>query len=141
MNRQRFVVFRADHGTLAALPVDCVLETMRPLEIEAIAGAPSFVLGAAVVRGRATPVIDAAELFGSTAEASRWIAIRVGGRDVVLAVHSVVGVQALDLAGAAPPPLLARAARAAISELAALDGELLAVLDAGRLLPELTDAR
>lgn len=134
MNRELCVVFRPDRTALAALPVRHVRETMRPLPVEPLAGAPGFVLGAAIVRGRPVPVIDAAKLVsGRPDQATRWIAIEIGPRAAVIAVHEVIGVQPLTLV-TDPAPLLARAARGAIDELASLDGELLAVLRAGRLV-------
>ncbi|MBX3225776.1 MAG: CheW domain-containing protein [Labilithrix sp.] len=134
------VVFRPARGALAALPARHVRETMRPLPIEPLAGAPSFVAGAAIVRGRAVPVVDAATLFSGARDerdaATRWIAIVVGDRDAVLAVHSVVGVRALAATNDAVAPLLARSARGAIAELSTLDGELLAILQTAKLVDE-----
>ena len=146
--RELHVVFRPDRAALAAIPARHVRETMRPLPLEPLAGAPPFVLGAAVVRGRAVPVLDAASLVrGDEIRAihdnrandetlkriTRWIALEVGARTAVLAVHEVIGVQPITIV-TEPAPLLARAARGAIDELASLDGELLAVLRAGRLV-------
>jgi purine-binding chemotaxis protein CheW len=134
MPRSLHVVFRPDRAALAAIPVRHVRETMRPLPLEPIAGAPPFVMGAAVVRGRPVPVLDAAKLVsGRDDPALRWIALEVGERTAVLAVHEVIGVQPLTLV-TEPAPLLANAARGAIDELASLDGQLLAVLRAGRLI-------
>jgi purine-binding chemotaxis protein CheW len=134
MPRTLHVVFRPDRAALAAIPARHVRETMRPLPLEPIAGAPPFVMGAAVVRGRPVPVLDAAKLVsGRDDPALRWIALEVGERTAVLAVHEVIGVQPLTLV-TEPAPLLANAARGAIDELASLDGQLLAVLRAGRLI-------
>jgi purine-binding chemotaxis protein CheW len=36
---------------MCAVPLANIIETMRPLPTEAISGAPSFVLGVAIVRG------------------------------------------------------------------------------------------
>lgn len=134
MNRDRYVVFRPDRTALAAIPARHVRETMRPLPLEPIAGAPSFVVGAAVVRGHPTPIIDAAKLIsGRSDAATRWIALQIGARTAVLAVHEIIGVQTLTIV-AEPAPLLTQAARGALDELASRDGELLAVLRAGRLI-------
>lgn len=134
MSPAPYIVFRPDRTALAAIEVRHVRETMRPLPLEPIAGAPSFVLGAAIVRGHPVPVVDAAKLVTGGAEvARRWIALDLGQRTAVLAVHEVVGVQRLEIT-AEPAPLLAGAARGAIDELATRDGELLAVLRAGRLI-------
>ena len=134
MTRDLYVVFRTDGHALAAIPARHVRETMRPLPLEPIAGAPAFVSGAAIVRGRPVPVVDAAKLVsGQTIEARRWLALEVGARTAILAVHEVIGVQPLNVVNE-PAPLLAGAARGAIDELATRDGELLAVLRAAKLL-------
>ena len=133
------LVFRAGAGTLAALPARHVVETMRPLVCEPLTGAPDVVIGATVLRGRPAPVVDAAVLLGAPAPAParRWIGLDVGGRSVALAVADVIGLRRLpDAAGAALPPLLATASRAAVGALSVLDGELLVVLAAARLVPD-----
>ena len=43
---------------VCAVPLAHVSEVMRPLPIEPLAGAPPFVPGLAIVRGKATPVVD-----------------------------------------------------------------------------------
>ena len=45
---------------LCALPLGAVIETLRPLPLRPLAGAPAGVLGVAVVRGSPVPVIDLA---------------------------------------------------------------------------------
>lgn len=133
------VVFRPDGTALAAIPARFVRETMRPLPVEPLAGAPAFVTGAAIVRGRAVPVLDAAQLVSGSADTPRrWIAIEVrdatrAGRTVILAVHDVVGVQPLRVEPDRAP-LLGDAAQGAIAALSSLDGELLAILRAARLV-------
>ena len=134
------LVFRAGSGTLAALPARHIVETMRPLVCEPLTGAPDLVIGATVLRGRPAPVVDAAVLLGAPAStpARRWIGLDVGGRAVALAVSDVIGLRRLPEASAGPalPPLLATASRAAVGALSVLDGELLVVLTAARLVPD-----
>ncbi len=120
-----------------ALPLEAVIETLRPLPIEAAAGAPPFVRGVAIVRGAPTPVVDLGALVGGAAgEPARWVTLRLGGRTVALAVDEVVGVRALAGAEAGLPPLLAAAAPEALQALQALDAELLWILRAGWSLPD-----
>ncbi|HVH42478.1 MAG TPA: chemotaxis protein CheW [Labilithrix sp.] len=135
MNGDVALVFRATQGTLAALPASHVMETMRPLACEPIAGAPSFVVGAAVIRGIPTPIVDVGVLLGAVpAEgARRWITLRVGARVVGLAVADVMGMRRLPAESAAPP-LLSRAAQGATRALSVLDGELLVLLSAASLI-------
>ena len=62
-------------GRLLALPVEHVIETVRPLPIEPIEpiepDAPACVLGTARIRGELIRVIDAARLFRMSSTATR----------------------------------------------------------------------
>jgi purine-binding chemotaxis protein CheW len=124
-------------GVLCALPLWRVRETMRALPFEAVRGAPEFVLGAAVIRGESTPVVDCALLLGgSRSRAARFVSVKAGNRAVALAVDGVLGIRALPpecLSGL--PPLLSGVA-ASVNAIAALDNELLFVLQAAQLVPE-----
>lgn len=122
-----------------ALPVEHVEETMRPLPLEPLAGMPSFVLGLSIVRGVATPVVDAETLLGAdkTQPPRRLLTLKVGERRVALAVHAVVGVRNLtphaleDL-----PPLLREAGGDVVSAIGTLDSGLLLLLRSARIIPE-----
>jgi len=121
---------------LCALPLAHVGETMRPLEVERLAGAPAFVSGVAVVRGRPTPVVDAALLIcGEPSNPARYVTLCPGDRPVMLAVDEVMGLVSLP-GGLEPLPSLMRTERvAAVAATGALDGALLVVLDGGRVVP------
>ncbi len=122
-----------------ALPLRDVLEVMRPLPVSALAGAPPSVLGAAVVRGAAVPVVDARALLGeSSARAcTRFVSLRVGARSAALAVDAVLEVRAVeDSELASMPPLLRDAASGAAGAVGVLDERLLLVLRAARIVPE-----
>src|SRR5271155_6034274 len=56
------VVFAGAYS--CALPIGHVVETMRPLPTEPVAGAKAFVRGLALIRGAAVPVIDLAHVIG-----------------------------------------------------------------------------
>jgi purine-binding chemotaxis protein CheW len=122
---------------LCALPLAHVAEIMRPLPIEPIGGAPHFVLGLAIVRGAPIPVVSTALLVGERGnETQRWVTLQVGGRNVVLAVDSVLGVSTLDAAlGNELPPLLKDAASEVVLAIGTLDAELLLFLNAARIVP------
>jgi purine-binding chemotaxis protein CheW len=126
---------------LCGLPVGEVIETMRALPVQPLAGAPPFVAGVAVVRGAATPVIDAARLLFSErdapAPAPRLVTVRAGARVVALMVGAVLGIRKPD-AGAVGelPPLLAELRGEAVAALGALDQDLLLVLRGARLVPD-----
>lgn len=121
-----------------AFPLDCVVETMRPLPIRSFANVPAFVRGAATVRGEPVPVVDLARLLGAAeATVGRFVVVRADRRKVVLAVQSVVGVKDLDQARVASvPPLLQAAHREFVSALGTADEGLLVVLSNAWALPE-----
>ena len=158
--RGESLLFRA--GThLCALPLAHVVETMRPLPIEPIAGGPRFVRGLAIVRGAPVPVVDLACLLNEGlsareearsseeggAPAARFVVLRVAGRSVALVVDGVVGVRALSAEALRELPPLLREARDArdtgesasdvdasvIESVGTLDAELLLVLRSARL--------
>ena len=123
---------------MLALPIESVVETMRPLPVEPLAGAPSFVLGLAVIRGAAIPVVDVAELLGGAGETpGRFVTLRLGARRIALAVEAVLGLAALEPATLSRlPPLLDGAARGAVDSIGLLDAQLVLVLRAARVLPD-----
>lgn len=126
-----------------AIPLAHVIETMRALPIEPIAGAPAYVRGVAIVRGVPVPAVDIGLLTGSAAtRAARMVTVRAGGRTVALLVDAVTGIRAIDpVAAGALPPLLRGAAGEAIQSIGAHDADLLLVLEAARLVPpEMVDA-
>jgi purine-binding chemotaxis protein CheW len=132
------LVARAGEKRLA-LRLGDVVEVMRPLPVSTLAGTPSFVLGAAVVRGSAVPVIDARALLGERPGSSpdaRFVSLRTGERRAVLAVDAVLGVRTLDADSVPEMPPLLQAGEGVSQRLGALDRDLLLVLDAGRLVPE-----
>lgn len=132
------VLVRAASLTVA-LPLGAVVETMRPLPVRPLAEPPPFVAGVAIIRGAPVPVVDLATLLGAAPDErpTRFVTIAVGQRLVALAVAAVRGLGAIDDARCGPlPPLLAAASARAVAALAALDGELVALLDAARIVPE-----
>lgn len=133
---QLALVFRSA-GSLCALPLAQVIETMRPLPVQRIEGTPDFVLGAAIVRGLPTPVVSLARLAdGGTVAGLRWISVAAGPRRVVLEVDDVLGVRALALDDGTPrQPLLEGAEPERVTTLGRLDGQLLRLLQAARLVP------
>jgi purine-binding chemotaxis protein CheW len=125
---------------LCALPLEHVVELLRPLPVEPVAGAPPFVLGLAVIRGAPLPVVDSARLLGADdARAGRFVTVNAGNRRVALAVDGVLGVRAIALESLhALPPLLHEADSGVIAAIGLLDAELLLVLRSARLLPDET---
>jgi len=121
-----------------AIPLIHVIETMRPLPVEPIAGTPSFVQGISLIRGLPTPVIDLGILLGTSAcIGSRYVTLRLNRRQVALSVESVIGVRELDAATLAElPPLLHSASHGIIDAIGTLDAQVLLVLKSGWELPD-----
>lgn len=123
---------------VCALPLFHVMETMRPLPIEPLSGAPSFVHGVAVIRGIPTPVVDLGDLVGAPGgPRGRFITLRLGGRQAALSVGDVLGIRELDATMTQKlPPLLQEASRDVIEAIGTLDAQFLVVLRAGWDLPQ-----
>lgn len=121
---------------LCALPLAHVVETMRPLPVEPLPGAPSFVRGLSIIRGAAVPIVDVAHLFNGEASSSgRFVTIAIVDRRAALAVDDVLGVRSIPAASLqALPPLLQNTD--VVSAIGTLDAELLVVLHAARMMPD-----
>lgn len=128
-----------------ALPLEHVIETMRPLAIEPLsATAPAFVKGVSVIRGLPVPVVDTARLLGAAAATGptpsmgrRFVTVRSGGRTVALAFDEVIGIRTLPSDTVRElPPLLQRAESDAVTAIGALDDQLLIVLRTASIVPE-----
>jgi purine-binding chemotaxis protein CheW len=101
------LVFRAG-GYLCALDIERVVEIMRPLPVEPLAGTAPHLTGISVIRGEPVPVVDAAVLVGGEHTVTRYITVKAGPGPVALAVESVLGVRSIPLSGRHdPPPSLA----------------------------------
>ncbi|HWZ42127.1 MAG TPA: chemotaxis protein CheW [Candidatus Saccharimonadales bacterium] len=130
-------------GRLCAVPLLNVVEIMRPLAIEAIAGAPLFVRGVAIIRGVPTPVVDLGVLLGAAdgvtggGITARFVTLHLGERQATLFVDAVCGVRELDaLTILELPPLLQGASSDFIEAIGTLDTQMLVVLRSGWLIPE-----
>jgi purine-binding chemotaxis protein CheW len=131
------LLFRV-RSRLCALPIVHVVETMRPLPIEPLAGAPVAVKGLALIRGTALPVVALAILIdGKDEHPTRFVTVRAGEYQVALAVGSVHGVHGIAAASLRDLPLVLRYAdNNAVLSIGRLDAELLLVLNAARLVPD-----
>ncbi len=136
-SKQRALLVRAG-SQVCALPLEHVVETMRPAPVSPLSGTPPYVLGVAVVRGKPVPVVDLDAFLGSTAvfTGNRFVVLRTGTRQVVLAVREVVGVGAVADANPDVVPLVSGACDGAVESLATLDDELLITLRLARLVPQ-----
>jgi purine-binding chemotaxis protein CheW len=128
---------------LVALPIDSVVEIMRMLPVEALAGAPEYILGLSIVRGVPVPVVEAGMVVSHEAgDPARLISVKAAARTIALAVDEVIGITAIATDSFDElPPLLGAAATDTIAAIGARDGGLLALLRAGRLVPDEVFAR
>lgn len=134
------LVFRAG-PLLCALRLDEVIETMRPLETQPLAGTPAFVLGISVLRGVPTPVIDVARLLGGgsgkTEEPRRYIAVRTERGAVALAVGPVIGIRTIDAsATGGHPALLGTRSSRLVAGVGTVGSEPLLLLQSMRAVPD-----
>jgi purine-binding chemotaxis protein CheW len=122
---------------VCALPLTHVVEAMRPLPLESIAGMPSFVRGVSNIRGISTPVVDLGAVLGALGcTAERIVTLRIGDRQVALCVDAVLGVRDLDPSAIQElPPLLRGASTEVIEAIGTLDERFLMVLRTGWELP------
>lgn len=135
---EQVLLFRAGSRG-CALPLSQVVETMRPLPLESLPGLPPFVKGIAIIRGEAVPVVDLGRLLSGHggAAVTRLVTLKLEERRAAVGVESVAGVARLDGSRLQElPPLLKNSADEAIGSLGALDGRLLFVLKAGRIVPD-----
>jgi purine-binding chemotaxis protein CheW len=124
---------------VCALPLENVIETMRPLAIEEVAGAPEFLRGVSLIRGIATPVIDLDAMLGrANPGAGRIVTMNCRGRQIGLLVEGVMDVRDLGMIAAERefPALLRSASRECVAKMDCLDGELLVILRKGWRVPE-----
>jgi purine-binding chemotaxis protein CheW len=141
------VVLARVGARICALPLAQVIETMRLAAIHALAEAPPFVRGLAIIRGAPLPVIDVRLLLGEPGDgAARLVVVRAeghaDGRRLALAVDAVIGVRALDGAALAATPPLAQAGRPELVEaIGAVDAQLLLLLRTSRIVDEALWAR
>ena len=132
---ERVLLVRAS-GMLCALPLVHVVETMRPLPVDAIGTAPACVRGLTLVRGEPTLVVDLARLLAARESSPRrFVTLRTGTRTVALAVDEVIGTRVLPRDELrALPPLLRGADLDSLAAIARHDAELLAVLESGQIV-------
>jgi purine-binding chemotaxis protein CheW len=135
------MLFARFGDTVGAIPIERIVETMRPLPTAALANAPAFVRGLAIVRGVALPVIDGPHVIaGRPAELgdhARFVTLQLGEQHAALLVDEVVGVRRLaEDRFAALPPLAGTAPAEMMRAVGAVDARLLVILDAARLVAD-----
>ena len=124
---------------LHALPIEVVEEVLPALPIETIPQCPSFVRGVVFVRGHLIPVFDAAERLGLRDYVRPMephiICLRVGSRLVGLEVDEAIDLIEIPSCTALPLAEL-NAERGFLTGLIELDGQVIRVLDAARMIAQ-----
>jgi purine-binding chemotaxis protein CheW len=123
---------------VCGLQLDQVTEMMRPLPIDFLEDAPTFMLGVSIIRGEPVPVLDAGRLLGAEKTTmTRLVCLSVGARRVALGVGEVLGIQEVPHDTLRNlPPLLDKVSGDTIAVLGVLDGDLLVVLEGARLISD-----
>jgi purine-binding chemotaxis protein CheW len=86
---------------LCALPLTAVVETVRPLPVQPPVGGGGVLLGVAVIRGAAVPVVDTARVLGDPgAQPSRFVTVETAAGIVAFATGPVLGVRAIQRSAA-----------------------------------------
>ncbi len=122
---------------LCAVPLSDVVETLRALPLQPVAGAPTFVRGLSQIRGELLPVVELAALLGSGCDtpAPRLVVVRADNHHLALAVDEVLRVVKSELPqGTGVAPLLTQALPEQVAALATLDGAALLILQSTHLL-------
>jgi purine-binding chemotaxis protein CheW len=136
--QQQLSLFCRVSAHLCALPLENVVETMRPLPVEFVSGAPEFVSGLSIIRGVPLPVVDTGLLLGGRGSPhTRFVIVKAGNHLVVLAVDEVLGLRAIPADSLQElPPLLGDARADLVAAIGAVDARLLLVLRTARVVPE-----
>ena len=127
---------------LCALALRDVVETIRPLPVQPLAGTADVLLGVSVIRGLAVPVVDTARLLGAAAERPcRFVTTRTEQGPLAYATGPVRGVLPGEPDPAPPPPpVLAAAAPRLVAAVGVLDSQPLLFLRGAGLIAELRAA-
>jgi purine-binding chemotaxis protein CheW len=131
------LVFRAG-SLLCALPLEEVIETMRPLATYPMAATPVFVRGICIMRGVPAPVVDVARVLGGgEAEVVRFVAVRTERGPVAFATGEVIGIRpAVADAGLHQAALLGSAPGGLVAGITRLGTEPLLLLQSMRVVPD-----
>lgn len=131
-----------------ALRIGCVREVVTAASIDAVPGAPRFVLGVSALRGRIVSVLDlhgrlqiADPAPARGADPQCLIVVESAGETLALRVDRIGQLYALERERIRPPPVVAAPGTdGAVSGHVVFDDALLTLLDLDALVDTIADA-
>jgi purine-binding chemotaxis protein CheW len=122
---------------LHGIPIESVEEVLPALPVESVPGSPPFVRGVVFVRGHLIPVLAAAERLGlvdhQRPPEPQIVCLRAAGRIVGLEIDEAIDLIAID-PGSVMPADAVGAACGLLSGLVDVDGDLIRLIDAERVM-------
>ena len=143
-DERQLVVFRLAEDVYG-VDIKAVREIIRMQEITPVPNAPDFIVGVTNLRGKICPVMDMRRRFELPAARktgdSRIVVLEIDGEDVGMLVDGVAEVLRLRQGSIEPPPLrdVLRAGNDVVEGIANLNGRLIVVFNAQRILSADTD--
>ena len=124
---------------LLGIPIDCVQEINRNLEVTTIPHAPDHVRGVINLRGEVTTVLDLRRVIGLSqtelGDSSRNLVVRAGDESVGLLVDRISDIITVDRDSiAAPPANVSGAEGKYFSGVYRSDSEIVVILDIEEIL-------
>jgi purine-binding chemotaxis protein CheW len=115
---------------LCGVPLTSVVEILRPVAIQELAGLPAYLCGLSVIRGQPTAVVDVSTLLTGISDGriGRFLSMRTDGKPFALRVQSVLGIDRVERHTLRGLPELAEPARDLVDSVGTLGKELLTVL-------------
>lgn len=124
---------------LCAVPIEHVVEIMRPLDAAPMAGMPKFLLGIAIIRGSPVPVVSLGEILGVRGEIAieRYVLVVLGNRKIAIAVEKVLDVVRVEGSFLQRlPNLLKEFDREFLANVGVKDERLFVVLEVTRIITD-----
>lgn len=133
-------------GTAYLTPLAQLDEVLMPVELQPVAGAPSFLCGAMTLRGETLPVIRLAERLGADAAApwrrgNRILKVSVADHAFGVIVDAVGRIQTLDEAVVQAPVLAEHGEQPFLGPMWRIEGQLIQEIRLDALLDQEALAR